>query len=115
MLEKLTNDADFARAEAMLARAPDHPHRHGLRRPRLRRRRADHGSAAIADPPRRGLAGHSDADVVLHAITDALLGAPALGDIGEHFPPSRSAMEAAPTSAIFLEHAARSGPRRPAA
>lgn len=35
-----------------------------------------------------GLAGHSDADVLLHAITDAVLGAAALGDIGHHFPPS---------------------------
>ncbi|MEO6807599.1 MAG: 2-C-methyl-D-erythritol 2,4-cyclodiphosphate synthase, partial [Isosphaeraceae bacterium] len=34
----------------------------------------------------RGLAGHSDADVVFHAVADALLGASALGDIGEHFP-----------------------------
>ena len=39
-------------------------------------------------PHDRGLAGHSDADAVAHAITDAMLGAAALGDIGTHFPPS---------------------------
>ena len=38
-------------------------------------------------PFEQGLAGHSDADVVAHAVTDAILGAAALGDIGEHFPP----------------------------
>ncbi len=38
-------------------------------------------------PAERGLAGHSDADAVAHAVTDAILGAAALGDIGAHFPP----------------------------
>lgn len=42
----------------------------------------------IEIPHSRGLAGHSDADVVAHAVTDALLGAGALGDIGAHFPPA---------------------------
>jgi 2-C-methyl-D-erythritol 2,4-cyclodiphosphate synthase len=39
-------------------------------------------------PHHQGLAGHSDADVLLHAIADAVLGAAALGDIGQHFPPN---------------------------
>jgi 2-C-methyl-D-erythritol 4-phosphate cytidylyltransferase/2-C-methyl-D-erythritol 2,4-cyclodiphosphate synthase len=58
----------------------------------------------IEVPHDRGLAGHSDADVVLHAITDALLGAAGLGDIGEHFPPSDPRWKGA-ASALFLEHA----------
>ncbi|GBD22529.1 2-C-methyl-D-erythritol 2,4-cyclodiphosphate synthase [bacterium HR29] len=44
------------------------------------------GGVIIEEGP--GLAGHSDADVLLHALTDAILGAAALGDIGQHFPPS---------------------------
>lgn len=43
----------------------------------------------------RGLAGHSDADVVAHAVIDALLGAAGLGDIGEHFPDSDPALAGA--------------------
>ena len=47
----------------------------------------------VTIPHDRGLAGHSDADVLLHAIADAILGALALGDIGAHFPGHRSALE----------------------
>ena len=54
----------------------------------------------------KGLAGHSDADVALHAITDAVLGAICAGDIGTHFPPS-DAQWAGARSAQFLEHAVK--------
>src|SRR5262245_52355925 len=57
-------------------------------------------------PHDRGLAGHSDGDVLLHALTDALLGAVAAGDIGAFFPPSDSKWRGA-DSAIFLEEALR--------
>ena len=56
-------------------------------------------------PHDRGLAGHSDADVALHAIVDALLGAVAAGDIGAHFPPSDPQWKGA-DSGQFLTHAA---------
>jgi 2-C-methyl-D-erythritol 4-phosphate cytidylyltransferase/2-C-methyl-D-erythritol 2,4-cyclodiphosphate synthase len=59
----------------------------------------------IAIPHEHGLAGHSDADVVLHAITDALLGAAGLGDIGAHFPPTDPQWQGA-SSDLFLRHAA---------
>ena len=52
-----------------------------------------------------GLAGHSDADILLHAVTDAVLGAAALGDIGMHFPDSDPKWKGA-DSIQFLEHAA---------
>jgi 2-C-methyl-D-erythritol 2,4-cyclodiphosphate synthase len=49
----------------------------------------------------RGLEGHSDADVLLHAITDALLGAAALGDIGRHFPDTDPAYRGADSRALL--------------
>src|SRR5512142_3318725 len=55
-------------------------------------------------PSELGLEGHSDADVLLHAITDAILGAAALGDIGMHFPDSDPRWAGA-SSVQFLEHA----------
>lgn len=104
MLEKLTTDADWRRAETWL-------------RSRLVPRTglgfdvhafAGEGPVmmgGLAIPHGRGLAGHSDADVVLHSITDALLGAAGLGDIGQHFPPSDPQWKGADSS-IFLAHAA---------
>lgn len=55
-------------------------------------------------PHSKGLAGHSDGDVLLHALTDALLGAVAAGDIGSYFPPSDPKWRGA-NSAIFLRAA----------
>ena len=55
-------------------------------------------------PHDQGLAGHSDGDVLLHALTDALLGAVAAGDIGGYFPPSDPRWKGA-DSAVFLKEA----------
>jgi 2-C-methyl-D-erythritol 2,4-cyclodiphosphate synthase len=57
-------------------------------------------------PHTQGLLGHSDADVLLHAITDALLGAAALGDIGRHFPDTDERFKGA-DSGVLLQEAAR--------
>ncbi|MGQ0589495.1 MAG: bifunctional 2-C-methyl-D-erythritol 4-phosphate cytidylyltransferase/2-C-methyl-D-erythritol 2,4-cyclodiphosphate synthase [Sphingosinicella sp.] len=112
-LEKLTYDEDFARAEAMLTErlAP----RTGLGFDVHAFGPGESvwlGGVEIAHD--RALIGHSDADVVLHALTDALLGALGAGDIGDHFPPSDPKWRGAP-SALFLEHArdlvARAGGR----
>ena len=104
LLDKLTTPADWDRAEAMLA---------ARLVPRTGMGFDVHGFGGdgpvmlggIAVPHPRGLAGHSDADVVLHAITDALLGAAGLGDIGEHFPPSDPQWRGV-SSDRFLAHAA---------
>lgn len=58
----------------------------------------------VTVPYEQGLAGHSDADVVIHAVVDALLGAAALGDIGQHFPSSDVRWKDQP-STVFLDYA----------
>jgi len=102
-LDKLTLPSDFDRAEQWLA---------GRLVPRTGMGFDVHAFAGdgpimlggIEIPHSRGLAGHSDADVALHAITDALLGAAGLGDIGEHFPPSDPRWKGADSS-LLLAHA----------
>ncbi len=58
-------------------------------------------------PHDKGLLGHSDADALLHAITDALLGAAGLGDIGRHFPDTDARFKGADSAVLLAEAAAR--------
>ena len=104
MLDKLTTPADWERAETMQAA------RLTVRTGMGFDVHAISGAGpimmgGIEVPHDKGLAGHSDADVVLHSITDALLGAAGEGDIGLHFPPSDSQWKGA-NSDRFLAHAA---------
>ncbi|MEQ9258074.1 MAG: bifunctional 2-C-methyl-D-erythritol 4-phosphate cytidylyltransferase/2-C-methyl-D-erythritol 2,4-cyclodiphosphate synthase [Roseovarius sp.] len=100
---KITTPGDFARAETLLRGPMDirigtgfDVHRFGP------------GDAVvlcgIAVPHGRGLQGHSDADVGMHALTDAIYGALAEGDIGRHFPPTDPQWKGA-ESHVFLRHA----------
>jgi 2-C-methyl-D-erythritol 2,4-cyclodiphosphate synthase len=61
----------------------------------------------VAIPFDRGLGGHSDADVLLHAVTDALLGAAGLGDIGRHFPDTDPAYRGADSRRLLREAMAK--------
>ena len=61
----------------------------------------------ITIPHSHGLLGHSDADALLHAITDALFGAAALGDIGRHFPDTDAAFKGADSGVLLAECARR--------
>ena len=100
---KITHTHDFARAEKILESQMDirlgngyDVHRFGA---------GDHVFlCGVKIPHSRGLQGHSDADVGMHALTDAIYGALALGDIGRHFPPSDPQWKGA-ESHIFLRHA----------
>ena len=100
---KVTTPQDFARAERILEGQMDirlgngyDVHRFG---------EGDHVVlCGIKVDHSRGLQGHSDADVGMHAVTDAIYGALAEGDIGQHFPPSDPQWKGA-ASDIFLQHA----------
>ena len=100
---KITAPGDFARAEKILRGQMDirtgsgyDVHRFGP---------GDHVAlCGVKVPHDRGLQGHSDADVGMHALTDAIYGALAEGDIGRHFPPSDPQWKGA-ESHIFLHHA----------
>ena len=61
----------------------------------------------VTIPYAKGLLGHSDADALLHAITDALLGAAALGDIGRHFPDTDAQFKGADSGVLLAEAARR--------
>ena len=100
---KITTEADFARAEMLMGAQMEirvgngfDVHRFGA---------GDHVMlCGIAVPHARALQGHSDADVGMHALTDAIYGAIADGDIGRHFPATDAQWKGA-DSRIFLEHA----------
>src|SRR5437763_998798 len=100
---KGTTEADLRRAQQILAPAVDvrtgsgfDVHRFGPGNQIM--------LCGIAVPHDHGLVGHSDADVGLHALTDAILGAIGAGDIGQHFPPTDARWRGA-DSAQFLAHA----------
>ena len=103
MLDKITHSADSARVETMLSNRLVSRSAIGFDVHRLEAGRPLWlGGIEIAHS--HGLAGHSDADVALHAITDALLGTIGAGDIGSHFPPSDPQWLGA-ASHRFLDHA----------
>jgi 2-C-methyl-D-erythritol 4-phosphate cytidylyltransferase / 2-C-methyl-D-erythritol 2,4-cyclodiphosphate synthase len=103
MLDKITTPSDFARAEAQLARGRTSRTAMGFDVHRLEAGE-DLWLCGVQIPHDKGLSGHSDADVALHALTDALLGTIGAGDIGAHFPPSDPQWRGA-SSDRFLTHA----------
>ncbi len=103
MLDKVTHTADFALAEARSAATLISRTGFGYDVHRLEAGE-DLWLCGVKIEHDKGLSGHSDADVALHALTDAVLGALGDGDIGSHFPPSDPQWRGA-ASSRFLEHA----------
>ncbi|WP_055049119.1 bifunctional 2-C-methyl-D-erythritol 4-phosphate cytidylyltransferase/2-C-methyl-D-erythritol 2,4-cyclodiphosphate synthase [Devosia sp. A16] len=103
---KITHPEDFARAERLLGKETVMETRIGTG---FDVHPFDAGSSVwlggVQIPHSHKLKGHSDADVALHALTDAIYGALGEGDIGKHFPPSDPQWKGA-ASSIFLRHAA---------
>ena len=100
---KITTPGDFARAEKLMRHHMDIRCGNGYDVHRFET--GDHvWLCGVQIPHTRGLQGHSDADVGMHAVTDAIYGALGMGDIGQHFPPSDPQWKGA-ASHIFLEHA----------
>lgn len=100
---KITHDADFARAARILETRMDIRTGNGFDVHAFGP--GDHVTlCGVAIPHSHGLVGHSDADVAMHTVTDAIYGALAQGDIGQHFPPSDPQWKGA-ESHIFLRHA----------
>lgn len=102
MLEKITRPEDFTAAakRLMVSRSATGFDVHRLETGE------ELWLGGVLVPHEKGLSGHSDADVALHAITDAVLGCIGAGDIGSHFPPSDAEWRGA-SSDRFLDHARR--------
>jgi 2-C-methyl-D-erythritol 4-phosphate cytidylyltransferase/2-C-methyl-D-erythritol 2,4-cyclodiphosphate synthase len=104
---KITEPSDFARAESRLA-APLDDIRIGQGYDVHAFVAGDHvWLGGVRIPHVRGLAGHSDADVALHALTDAILGALGDGDIGQHFPPTDARWKGASSDRFLADAVAR--------
>jgi 2-C-methyl-D-erythritol 4-phosphate cytidylyltransferase/2-C-methyl-D-erythritol 2,4-cyclodiphosphate synthase len=102
---KITHPEDFARAHRLLKGQPQMDIRLGNGYDVHRFGPGDHVIlCGVKIPHDRALQGHSDADVGMHTVTDAIYGALAEGDIGQHFPPSDPQWKGA-ASEIFLRHA----------